>query len=200
MKRAKQILKVIGTLFIMVFLFTAYSIDDYSSNYFERASDVAIVLGARIEQEKPTPVFKERLNHAMYLYQNGIVEKILLTGGARPNSSEAESRYAKLYLRSLGVPDSIILTEEVSQNTRANLANAKEVMRKNRLYSALIVSDPLHMKRAMMFAQAEELNAEPSPTRTSLYKTYKSKVPFLFTETLFYLKSWMFGEFLPASF
>lgn len=51
--------------------------------------------------------------------------------------------------------------------------------------TALIVSDPLHMKRAMLQAKDYGIDAYSSPTNTSMYKSIKEKTKFLFRELFF---------------
>ena len=55
------------------------------------------------------------------------------------------------------------------------------------LHTAIIVSDPLHMKRAMAMAKDYGITAFSSPTPTTMYRRLKTKVPFLFRETFFYI-------------
>jgi uncharacterized SAM-binding protein YcdF (DUF218 family) len=58
-------------------------------------------------------------------------------------------------------------------------------MRQNGLTSAIIVSDPLHMKRAMLMADDLAIAAASSPTPTSRYRSLKSKLGFLLRELYF---------------
>lgn len=53
--------------------------------------------------------------------------------------------------------------------------------------SAIIVSDPLHMKRAMLMAKDCGIEAYSSPTPTTRYRTLRSKLPFLAREEFFYI-------------
>lgn len=53
--------------------------------------------------------------------------------------------------------------------------------------TALIVSDPLHMRRSMLLAQDAGLAAYSSPTTSSRYATWRTKLPFLIRETFFYI-------------
>jgi uncharacterized SAM-binding protein YcdF (DUF218 family) len=64
--------------------------------------------------------------------------------------------------------------------------NAKKIMDGHNLDTALIVSDPLHMKRAMLYAHDHEMKAYSSPTPTSLYRSWKTKLPFLAREVFYY--------------
>ena len=60
-------------------------------------------------------------------------------------------------------------------------------MDENNFKTAIIVSDPLHMKRAMEMAENYKITAFSSPTPTTMYKTPKTKYPFLFREAFLYI-------------
>lgn len=57
----------------------------------------------------------------------------------------------------------------------------------NSFTTAIIVSDPLHMKRAMLMAKDYGIDAYSSPTPTSMYRSIKTKLPFLAREEFFYI-------------
>ena len=59
---------------------TALSIVRYASVDETRKADCAIVLGAGTWEGEVSPVFEERLRHAVKLYREGTVPKIILTG------------------------------------------------------------------------------------------------------------------------
>ncbi|MDW7693984.1 hypothetical protein R9C00_04440 [Flammeovirgaceae bacterium SG7u.111] len=54
------------------------------------------------------------------------------------------------------------------------------------LKSALIVSDPLHMKRAMEISRTIGVNGKSSPTQTSMYRSWSTKFSLLLYESFFY--------------
>ncbi|WP_052303999.1 YdcF family protein [Cellulophaga algicola] len=76
----KKYIIVFGLL-LGYFVLNSVRIYNYSFEYNEHKSDVAIVLGAGTNIGKLSPVFKERINHSILLYNKGIVKKIILTGG-----------------------------------------------------------------------------------------------------------------------
>ena len=86
-----------------------------------------------------------------------------------------------------GITESVILLEEKSTITQENIENAKKIMDDNCYNTAIIVSDPLHMKRAMLMTADYGIKAYSSPTPTSRYITVKSKVLFLAREEFFYI-------------
>ena len=153
----------------------------------KRSSDVIIVLGASVDDGSPSPVFRERLNHGIWLYQNGYARKLILTGGVSDGNTKSDARIAAEYVKALGIPEEDILLEECSTITQENIRNAKGIMESHGFSSAILVSDPLHMKRAMCMAADYGMDAVSSPTPTTRYQSLKTKVPFLARETFFYL-------------
>ncbi|NOQ75871.1 MAG: YdcF family protein [Crocinitomix sp.] len=186
MKTLKKILRVVGILFLLLFMFNSIKIYSYSNEYSEEKSDVAIVLGAGTEGGELSPIFKERVNHGIYLYDNKIVEKIIFTGGTGEEQTLADSEIAKSYAIELGVPQEDILIEVNSQYTFENLLESKKIMDLNALVSALIISDPLHMKRSIELANSIDIECKPSPTSTSMYRSNFPKFKSLMYETFFY--------------
>jgi uncharacterized SAM-binding protein YcdF (DUF218 family) len=165
---------------------TAISIWQYRTVDEKTKADVAIVLGAGIYDGEPSPVFKERINHSLWLYENDYVDKIILTGGSLRDGGQSDSSIARLYALNNGIPAEDIYIEEQSAITEQNISYAIEVMSESSLTTAIIVSDPLHMKRAMLIAKDHGLTAYPSPTPTTRYRSPNTQLPFLARETLFY--------------
>ena len=165
---------------------TAVSICNYARVDETCRADVAIVLGAGASDAGVSPVFRERINHGIWLYRAGYVEKLILTGGTGAGNRDSDAAIARRYAVSQGVPEEDILLEEESAITQENIENAKAVMERNSLATALLVSDPLHMKRAMLMARDAGIEAYSSPTPTTRYVSLKTKLPFLAREVFFY--------------
>ena len=170
-------------LFLLVLASEIYSFSFESNNV---RSDAAVVMGATVFRDRPSPVFRERINHAINLYRQGMVQYIIFTGGLAGNDELAESEAARQYAIGQGVPVEDILIETESDNSCLNLIEAKRIMEENGLDQALIVSDPLHMKRAMWLAESIGLQAHPSPTPTSRYQSLERKARFLVREVYSY--------------
>jgi uncharacterized SAM-binding protein YcdF (DUF218 family) len=64
---------------------------------------------------------------------------------------------------------------------------AKQLADTNGINRVLIVSDPLHMKRAMAMASDLGLTADPSPTPSTRYQGLKSQIGLLAHETYYYI-------------
>ncbi len=151
-----------------------------------QGADVAIVLGAATWNGAPSPVFERRINYAITLYEEGIVRKIIFTGGLGRGESTPESVAAKREAVTHGVDVSDVFIETLSHTTEQNLANAKQIMEQEGLVTSIIVSDPLHMRRSLIIAHDLGIEAYPAPVPFTLYKTWRTKLPMLIRES-FYL-------------
>lgn len=168
------------------FIFNCIQIYLYSSEYSEVSCDAVIVLGAGTSDGKLSPVFRERINHAVYLYEKGVIDKVILTGGYGKGQKYADSEVARDYMLQHNIPEADICIEKSSKYTIENLAESKGLMDSLGLHTALLTSDPLHMKRSMALAEKYGIDCKPSPTRTSMYKTAIPKAKFLLYESFYY--------------
>ena len=92
------------------------SIQTYSTLSAPVKADAAVVLGAAVWRGQPSPVFRERINHAIELYQDGQAEYIIFTGGQGRGDDQAESEVARQYAIGQGIPENAIYIETISYN------------------------------------------------------------------------------------
>lgn len=182
----KRIFPALLLLVFMYYIFNCIQIYFYSFEYSEDFCDVAIVFGAGTSNNMVSPVFRERLNHSVLLYKKGIVGRMILTGGYGKKQKIADSEVAKEYIKSCGVPDVDIILDRKSEYTIENIIEAKALMDSLGAETALLVSDPIHMKRSVALAKKQGIDCKPSPTQTSMYKTIWPKAKFILSESLYY--------------
>lgn len=168
------------TIFLIFIGHSAFSIWSFSDNVQLVKTDVAVVLGAAVWDDEPSPVLRERINHSIWLYENDYVDKIIFTGGKDSGDRFAESEVARDYAIKNNVNGEDIFIETKSRITEENLRYACDIAKKNNFKTFTIVSDPLHMKRAILMAKNTGMEAYSSPTQSSAYKTLNSKIPFFF--------------------
>ncbi|GAB4209756.1 MAG: hypothetical protein OHK0022_41390 [Roseiflexaceae bacterium] len=130
-------------------------------------ASAALVLGTAQSSSSPSPVLRARLDHALDLYRSGMVERIVLTGGADTGGAMPEAETGRDYLVAQGVPSDTLLLETSGQTTWQSLQHASALANANGLGSVLLVSDPFHMLRSLKMAHDLGLNARGSPTRSS---------------------------------
>ncbi|MFC4321371.1 YdcF family protein [Litchfieldia salsa] len=186
----KMVLKLVYCIIVISLLFicySAFSIWSFSDNVQLVKTDVAVVLGAAAWDEEPSPVLRERINHSIWLYENDYVDKIIFTGGKGIGDKYAESEVAREYAIKHNVDPNDILIETKSEITEENLKYAYEIAGDQNFGTFTIVSDPLHMKRAILMAKTTGMEAYSSPTQSSVYTTLNSKIPFFLRELFFYI-------------
>jgi len=185
----RRIAKTVSVMFSVVVLamgLLAWRIYAFGNTSSNTHADAAVVLGAAVWTTNVSPVFRERINHAISLYKNGQVRKLIFTGGQGNPGEPTESSAARDYALQSGVPASDILIEEKSHTTYENIVYAKQLADTHGIKNVLIVSDPLHMKRAMAMASDVGLTADPSPTPSTRYQGLKSQMGLLAHETYYY--------------
>ena len=166
----------------------------YAAMSDDGPADAAIVLGAAVRTTGPSPVYVERINHAVELYRSGAVKYLIMTGGRGLGERMTEAEAGREQAIAAGVPANAILTETESRDTKQNLDNVKPIVAEHGFDRVLIVSDPLHMMRAMQIAADAGLHAAPSPTPTTRFRTLISQVPMLIRETYYNLHYRILGS------
>lgn len=185
----RQIRRFIFVAFIAFLIWTGttvYSIASYGNASYEQPADGIVVLGAGVFGDQPSPVFQERINHAIDLFEQGYAPLIIFTGGRGNKQQMAESEVAKAYAQNQGIPSNKILIETQSRTTEQNLYFAKQLADEWGIEAVIIVSDPLHMKRAMIIADDVGLVGYSSPTPSTRYKSWRTRSYFLIRETHYY--------------
>lgn len=159
-------------------------------------ADAIIVLGAAAYDAKPSPVFEERIRHGLDLYQRGYAPVLIFTGGFGGTRARfAESQVARRYALRHGVPEQAILIETASRTTQQNLVQARTLMREHRMRRVIIVSDPLHMARALRLSRRLGIDALASSTPSTRFRSFHTSWRFLLQEVYFFHRD----LFVPAS-
>lgn len=180
-------MKLILAVVLAATILSALSVYRFSTERSETRAEAAVVLGAAVWRDRPSPVYRERIEHAVDLYMAGAVDYIIFTGGVGHNDALSEAEVGRQYAIAVGSDPGHMLTESDSEYTHENLVNARDLAIAEGISSYLIVSDPLHMKRALAIADDLGMEAYPSPTPSSRYQSWRTKLPFLLRETYYYL-------------
>ena len=150
--------------------------------------DAVIVLGTRVEADGgASPPLARRVRRGVALVRAGAAPLLLLTGGQSPGGwpevpSEAEvmGRLA----REAGLPAEAILLEHTARSTWENARFSAQMMAARGLGSALLVTDRLHLWRALLCFRrcglkvtgyaAQESWREDPPGRIALQASYEA--------------------------
>jgi uncharacterized SAM-binding protein YcdF (DUF218 family) len=156
-----------GLAFTIAATFATARIWQQGATDERRTADAIVVLGAAQYDGRPSPVFEARLAHAVALWKEGIAAHFIVTGGKLQGDRTTEAAVAREYAIAHGVPAEAIFGEDEGRNTLSSLTAVVAQMRGRGLGSAVIVSDPTHMLRALRMAKDLGLDAWGSPTTTS---------------------------------
>ena len=124
------------------------------------AGDVSIPIPPRVESQ----IRGNRSVHAVRLYRAGRAPLIIVSGGnVFPQQGfRSEAAYTADLLHELGVPQSAIIFEGNSRNTRENAVEVSKILKRRQLNRVLIVTSAFHMPRALGAFRAVGVDAIPS--------------------------------------
>ncbi|MBT9395166.1 YdcF family protein [Hymenobacter sp. NST-14] len=122
----------------------------------------------------------DRLLHTLWLYRAGRIRRIIVSGGSGAleplPGARSEARELYTLLRLAGVPDSVILLEERSRNTRENARFTNELLARHPdIRSTVLITSAFHLRRAEgCFAK---VGLHPVPFPAGFYSSDRSAAP-----------------------
>ena len=146
----KRILKILTSLIIILLIVLGgLIVKIYSQSNIDEAqiADAIVVLGASQWNGEPSPVFKARLDHAFYLYNQNLSSNVILTGGIGKGETISESQVGKNYLAGAGINEKDIFIEEIGHTSLQSLNEVVKILKEQNLNSIILVSDGFHMMR-----------------------------------------------------
>jgi uncharacterized SAM-binding protein YcdF (DUF218 family) len=155
-------LVLIGILYYGI---TLYQVHSTGQSDQARPVDALVVMGAAQYNGTPSLQLQARLDHALMLWNQGLADMVVVTGGKLPGDRFTEAEASTKYLTDRGVPVDRIEPENESHNTYDAMTGVAEILDDDA--SVLIVTDPYHSLRSRLTAQELGLEAYVSPTRTS---------------------------------
>lgn len=116
----------------------------------------AVVFGAGLTQDgTPTRVLRDRVLTAASLYEQGIVEKLLMSGDNRFIDYN-EPGAMKMYAVNLGIPEDDIVLDYAGRRTYDTCYRARAIFK---LEDVILVTQRFHLPRALYTCQHLGLNA-----------------------------------------
>lgn len=119
--------------------------------------DVGIVLGGMVSYDSHLDRLQfskgsDRILQAIQLYEDGIIDKILITSGSGSitYADIKEAPLIKRYLATLEIPEDDILIESESKNTHENALFSKPILDKEAPHGKyLLITSAFHMRRGV---------------------------------------------------
>ncbi len=139
--------KIIVLLIILLFVLSAVLIIwDGVTNELAQA-DVALVMGAKVRPDgTPSGRLKARLDTTLSLYEQGLVEQVIVSGGLGWEGYD-EALVMKEYLVDRGVPEGQIIIDSQGYDTYQTAYNASEIMERHGMRSVIIITQYFHISR-----------------------------------------------------
>lgn len=152
------------TYFLILLFLIFYGINMLITDYLKMARNfdeiqnakAGLVLGAKVNEDFLSHIFKDRLDAAILLYDNGKIEKILVSGDHGTKDYD-EVNTAKKYLLSKNIKQEDIFLDHAGFDTYDSLYRAKKIFG---ITDVIIISQNFHLGRALYIAQNLGLNAQ----------------------------------------
>lgn len=177
----KQLFKIIrsGSIFLVLIVAIIFLIIRAKSNRYistnEKAlpnTQTALVLGAGLlTNGKLSPIFKDRIDTALFLYQEKKVKKILISGDDG-TTIHNEVNPAREYLLTRGVSDKDIFLDHAGFDTYSSMYRARVVFN---VESAIIVTQSFHLPRSVFIARKLGIDAYGLPADQHPY-SFKNNI------------------------
>jgi uncharacterized SAM-binding protein YcdF (DUF218 family) len=148
-------LKIGGLVVLLLVAYPVYlgfQVWSQSHRDENHSADAIVVLGAAQYDGDPSPIFKARLDQAVYLYEEGFSQAVIVTGGKRAGDRFTESEAGANYLVEQGIPATAIVGENQGTTTLESLRAVRGIADERGIDSVLLVSDPMHSERIKRIA------------------------------------------------
>jgi uncharacterized SAM-binding protein YcdF (DUF218 family)/glycosyltransferase involved in cell wall biosynthesis len=133
------------------------------------ADAIVVFAGGVGELGKAGGGTQERVQRAIDLYKAGYARRLVLSSGYVYSFREAEAMRSTAVDQ--GVPPADIFLEQRSSDTYQNVTFVHDILRANGWHSALLISSPYHMRRALLVWHkvAPDIHIIPTPPLRSQF-------------------------------
>jgi vancomycin permeability regulator SanA len=186
-KFIRRIISFVLLLIIVVPLYVAGSIWYSARNSNPVKSDVILVMGAAQFDGRPSEILQSRLQESLKIYKAGFAPKIYTVGSGAPGDRTTEAAASRAWLIDNGVKRSNISAIAKGRDTLSSTQAYAEVMKKAKLNSVVIVTDPYHCFRSVKMAKDLGLAASCAAVESGPASVANSGYKYLARESGAYL-------------
>lgn len=141
----------------------------------KKSMDYVIVLGAKVNGTEPSNSLKKRLDRAIDYAENNPNTFLVLSGGQGKDEEIAEAEVMYEYLRYNGVPETQLLLETRSTNTRENIRYSLEVIRSQEQWKERVFQQIFKEVGENAYAPGDELDSIHIGILTSDFHLFRAK-------------------------
>jgi uncharacterized SAM-binding protein YcdF (DUF218 family) len=183
----RRVISFILLLIIVVPLYVAGNVWYNARQSTSEKSDVILVMGAAQFDGRPSDVLLARVKHANQIFKSNLAPRIYTVGGGAPGDRTTEAAASRNWLLQNGVKKANVLAIPKGRDTLNSTKAYAAQMKKSKLNSVLIVTDPYHCFRAVKMAKDLKLSASCSPVLDGPGSLENSGLSYLTRETGAYL-------------
>jgi vancomycin permeability regulator SanA len=144
---------LVSWFFIHLLIISIYGIIDSNDN-----ADVAVILGNTVNADSTlSPRLTSRLSKGLQLYENGQVNKIIVSGGTGKEGVN-EATEMRLFFIKHHVPASSIFTDTLGKSTLLTAKHTSQICEKHKLKTVIIVSQFYHLSRCTLLFKKQKIN------------------------------------------
>lgn len=159
-------------LAIFALLLAAFPIAEmlcFGETDYRRPADVAVVFGARTYKDgRPSDALADRVRTACQLYRNGLVKKLIFSGGPG-DGAVTEAEAMRRFALKLGVNPADILADNAGLNTQDTVKNTATLFSELGARKILVVSHFYHLPRIKMAYQRAGWDVYTVPAKESYF-------------------------------
>lgn len=150
-----KVIFIIALLIVLFGMFNYFLIETYSKYIINKQdtgvqldhnSTVGIVLGGGIEQGRPRPLLKDRLDAAAGLINERKVRKLIVSGDNRFLNYDEPAAMRNYLIQEKGISPELIQMDSAGRSTYESCERAKAIFSLNQV---LLISESTHLPRAI---------------------------------------------------
>lgn len=169
--------KIAAVVFSAAALYTPFLLKD-AENKYEGDCDYLIILGYKLNDNKPDGQLVERISAAADYLNAHKNTFAVAVGGIAHGNTVSEAQIIKESLAALGVEESRVLTEEKSTTTFENFKFVCKIIKEHSQkniedLTVVVLTSDCHVHRSLMFAKSAGLkNVQSIAVRTQSKRFY----------------------------
>jgi vancomycin permeability regulator SanA len=166
---ARSFAAMVGVCLLCVVLFSVGQMFCFGKTDYRRQADVAVVLGARVYADGGlSDALADRMQTACQLYHDGLVKKLLVSGGPGDGAIHETEAMKRMAIQS-GVKAQDILVDTGGLNTRATVKDSQAILSQVHASRVLVVSHFYHLPRIKMAYQRAGREVYTVPAKESYF-------------------------------
>ena len=158
---------LVATAAACLLLFPVAQVFFFGETDYRRAADAVVVFGAQVHRDgRPSTSLKDRMATAVQLYDDGLVERVIVSGGVG-ESGFNEALVMRDMAVAAGVPEERVVIDSNGVNTTATVADTVPFFGEDGRTRILAVSQYYHLPRIKLAYQRAGWNVFTVPAGTS---------------------------------